>query len=735
MREKAIFFYKWGDGRQVAGGMTFSREMPLPPLAKFSATDSILDRLEMLAAGAGVPFDPVVTRRTIESGKRRDRESGDGDRKPIFEVAAEAARSLGMDVRTHADTFRKTIELVREGAPVLVGSGKCPAGIVVLRVAGRKVMIAEHGETITQEWIRRSELARRLGLESEKEAVDALLVQAQLPYQAIHDAHGGHASPLHRLVSLLRTERSDVNVIVVYAVGISILTLATPLAVETLVNSIAFGRLIQPLIVVSLLLFASLAFAAVLRVMQTILVELFQRRLFVRLVADLAYRLPRVMVSAFDRQHGPELVNRFFDVVTVQKVCATLLLEGVGLVLSALIGAVLLAVYHPFLLIYDIVLVGGMTVVTYLLGKGAIQTSIAESRAKYDVADSLEEIARLPIAFKQGTGPELAIEHAESRAHVYLNARAAHFRIVLRQVIFALGLQALASTVLLGLGGWLVMVGQLTLGQLVAAELIVTVVIGSFAKIGKHLESFYDLMAAMEKIGHLIDIPLEEEGSEDLEIEQRPVWLSLRDVHFKHGEGTRVLFNRFSLDIEAGARIAIIGPSGVGKSTLLELLYGLRLPTFGGVCIDGIDTRVIRLSELRRTSSLLRDFDVVAGTVLENVRMGRHDITSTQVSEALNRVGLLDDLSRMPEGLNTPLTPTGSPLSRGQVRRVLLARAIVGKPRLILIDGVLDGFDLELRKRMTSVLVDRSSPWTVVIVTQCADVIEACDRVITIQSP
>ncbi|MFO0946252.1 MAG: ATP-binding cassette domain-containing protein [Planctomycetota bacterium] len=709
----------------------------MPSLSAPHPTDHVFDNLEMLAAGSGVPFDPVAARHAIESGKRRLEPAIEGEWPGNFLAIADAAKSIGMDARPVDEPLRKLLNLAREGAPVLVGSKKLPMGVVLLRASGRKVLIADRAETMSRRWIPRLELLIQLGIDSDKEVVEAILVQPQLPYQPMHHGHGhGHrVSPLRRLMALLQTERSDIHVVVVYAIGISILTLATPLAVETLVNSIAFGRLIQPLIVVSLLLLASLGFAAVLRIMQTILVELLQRRILIRLVADLAYRLPRVQVSAFDRQHGPELVNRFFDVVTVQKVCATLLLEGVGLVLSAFIGALLLAVYHPFLLIYDIVLVFGMTVVTYLLGRGAIRTSVAESLAKYDVADSLEEIARLPIAFKQGAGPTLAIEHAESRAHAYLAARVEHFRVLLRQIIFALSLQALASTALLGLGGWLVMSGQLTLGQLVAAELIVTVVIGSFAKIGKHLESYYDLMAAMDKIGHLIDIPLEEEGTEEPSSERPSAKIALRDVHFRHGEGGRVLFDHFSLDIEPGERVAVAGPSGVGKTTFLELLYGLRLPTFGGVCIDGIDTRVIRLSELRRSAALLRDFDVVAGTVLDNVRMGRHGITSTQVSEALARVGLLDDLARMPEGLNTPLTPTGSPLSRGQVRRVLLARAIVGKPRLILIDGVLDGFDLELRKRMTAILVDHDAPWTAIIVSQCPDVVAACDRSITFQSP
>ena len=325
------------------------------------------------------------------------------------------------------------------------------------------------------------------------------------------DDHGAreHVSPLARLLGIIRPEKHDIWVILVFSLVVGVLALASPIAVEALVNTVAFGQYLQPVIVLAIILFTFLAFAAAIRGLIVYVVEIIQRRLFVRVVEDLAYRLPRVQQQAFDREYGPELVNRFFDVVTVQKVVATLLLDGIAIVLQTAIGMAVLAFYHPFLLGFNLVLLFSIGFVVFGLGQGAVTTAVKESVSKYAVGAWLQELTRSPTAFKLHGGSQFALDRADQLAIDWLIARRDHFRILMRQILFALGLQAVAATALLGLGGWLVIQGELTLGQLVAAELIVMVIVGSFAKIGKHLESFYDLLASVNKLGHLFDLPTE----------------------------------------------------------------------------------------------------------------------------------------------------------------------------------------------------------------------------------
>lgn len=528
---------------------------------------------------------------------------------------------------------------------------------------------------------------------------------------------------------LLRAEKRDLWHVGVFAAGVGILSLAVPIAVEALISNVQGGNqaMFQVVVVLSLIVLFCLSLAGAMRAWSTYVVELIQRRVFVRVVADLSDRLPRVQNRAFDRQHGPELVNRFFDVLTVQKAGATLLLEGMSVVLQGVIGMVVLAVWHPYLLGYNIALLIALVFVVYLLGFGAISAKIRESYAKYAVAGWLEEMVRHPQAFKLAAGQDYALARADVLTREYLDSRLESFRILFRQIVFGIGLQALASAALLGLGGWLIIRNELTPGQLVAAELIVVVLVGSFVKLGKSLESYYDLMAAVDKLGHLMDLPLEREGGETLPAYDRPAALELRNVSFTYDEGNEVIVN-LTAAVRAGERVALVGASGAGKSTLVELLLGLREPTGGHVEIDGVDVRDLRLHNLREQVVSVAGEEVFDGTVLDNVRLGREKVTAGDVRAALRTVELLDDVQALPDGLNTPMVTGGGPLSRGQAERLMLARAIAGRPRLLVLDETLDHLDPALRRTVLGRVFDRQAGWTLLVVTHDAEVIAACDR-------
>ncbi|MGF1464702.1 MAG: peptidase domain-containing ABC transporter [Sandaracinaceae bacterium] len=540
-------------------------------------------------------------------------------------------------------------------------------------------------------------------------------------------------SPWVRLRSLLRQERHDLFVTLVYAAGVGILGLATPIAVQALVDTVAFGTLLQPLAVLTLLLLAFLAFAAVLRALQAWVVEILQRRLFVRLVNDLSHRLPRVELTAFDRAHGPELVNRFFDLFTIQKAASSLLIGGLETVLTTAVGMIVLAFYHPLLLAFDVLLILVVAGILFGLGRGATQSAVEESKAKYEVASWLEEVARHPAAFKLAGGPSLARERADELAAHYLTKRKRHFRVVFRQLGGALGLQALASAGVLGIGGLLVIERQLTLGQLVAAELIVTTVVASFAKVGKHLETTYDLIAALDKVGQLIDLPLEPSRyatsfqtslSEGARVNARGLAYAF--------DGRGPLFDHVDLELESGDRALLAGQSGSGRSVLVDVLLGLRKPTRGRVEIDGFDLEDVHRRELRERTALVRGQELVVGTLADNVAFGRKGIDAQRIREALRAVDLLDEVARLPDGLGTRVMPDGSPLSRGQASRLVLARALAGGPSLLVIDGALDGLDPQTRLKVLDAVFSPEATWTVLVITDDPAVSMRCARTLTL---
>ena len=176
--------------------------------------------------------------------------------------------------------------------------------------------------------------------------------------------------------------------------------------------------------------------------------------------------------------------------------------------------------------------------------------------------------------------------------------------------------------------------------------------------------------------------------------------------------------------------MCITGASGSGKSTLIQLLWGLRRATRGALRLDGRDLRELSYDSLRRTVGLASDVEIVQASVRDNVRLGRPFVSDDDVRNALDKVGLLDELGDLPHGADTELGTAGHPLSDGQVRRLLVARAIAGKPRLLIVEDVLDQLSGEKRQRLARTLFDPSEGWSLIVVSNLPEVAARCDLVL-----
>jgi ABC-type bacteriocin/lantibiotic exporter with double-glycine peptidase domain len=547
--------------------------------------------------------------------------------------------------------------------------------------------------------------------------------------------HGGHhggakTRPMKRLVEALRLERSDVWTVVAFATAVGVLSIVTPAAIEALVNTVAFGAYLWPVIVLAGVMFGFLVLATLLRAMQLYVVECMQRRFFIRTADTFADHFARGEIEAFDGRNPTDIVNRFFEVASVQKALATLLVDGIGVVMITFVGLAVLAFYHPYLLTFAAVMAGLVFFLLFVLGIGGVRSSIDESYAKFDVAAWLEELAKCPHTFRFGRGGELAYRRADDLADAYLTARRRHFRVIWRQTLFAFFLEAVAMTVLLGLGGWLVINRQLTLGQLVAGELIVALVLAAISKSGKYIETFYDLQASLDKLGVIDQLPLERQGGETLPPSSEPMRVVVETRRWTPSQGTRSAEPLRRVEINPGERVAVSGPSGSGKTRLLETLALLRVPAEGLLEFDGLDARSLDRPQTRLQLAYVGQAETFADTVAENIRVGRSDLSSTDIRRALEMVGLADTVARLPEGVGTPLASDGQPLSANDLSRLSIARAIAGRPRLLLINGMLDRLDLRTCPQLVESLFDRSAPWTLVIVTARDDIKNRCDRTV-----
>lgn len=700
-------------------------------------TAKVLARtLEQLARQTGVALEPHLAR---DAAIRALRNNPGAESSHRFEQLIAAASECSLRVVPVRLPLSEVVWRARRDLPIVAvtPSGEwrvlAQRGVFHLRIARRD---GKPG----YETLRREVLARELGLTSVSEPAEFAVVHPERPAAGLgahRDGHGhshghDHPAPHRRLLGLMRAEMPDVWSIVIFSAITGILYLAVPLTVDAVVNNIAFGGqdqvYLQALVILSVALLAFLGLLAFVRAVQHYLTEVIQRRIFVRLAADLAYRLPRVTAASTDQMHVPELVNRFFDVLTVQKSTALLLLEGVNLVLSAVIGMIVLGFYHPSLLAFDLALLGLVCFIVFGLGRGAVKTSIQESVSKYAIAGWLEQLAHFPNLFKSPGGEKFALDRTDLLARRYLDARRSHFRVLIRQISGLLALQAIASSSLLVVGGVLVLSGELTLGQLVASEIIVNAVVASVAKLGKHLEGWYDAMAAVDKLGYLIDLETEREHGETPSVRSQPAQVEVSELEFAYD--LKPVFSRLTFKLQPGARAGLLAPLGGGASTLIDLLYGLRTPSTGHILIDRLDVRQWSLPALRHDVALVRGHDILDATVTENVQLGRAEIGLDEVRDALAAVRLLDDVLMLPLGLDSPLLLGGRPFTSLQRTRLVLARAIVGRPRLLLVDKTLDSLEPDALEALCTLLFDQNQPWTLVVATHDLAVIRRCNQLI-----
>lgn len=633
-------------------------------------------------------------------------------------------RFAGVPTRELILSAREACETVRPGLPLATWLPSI-GWLSLLETRGGRSRITTGEES--ERWLPQAEFLALCDSTGADPTHPWLVLEPTLPLAAASPGHG--IPPLRRLIELVRPDRGDIMTIVLYAIFVGLLSLATPIAVQRLVNTVAFGGLIQPVAILALMLFAGLTLAGVLSVLQAYLAELIQRRVYVRACMDLADRLPRVDQNALAERHGPELVNRLLDLTTLQKSGAALLLDGTAVVLQTLAGLLILSFYHPLMFGFSGLLVAAIAFVLLGLGRGGTSTAIGESAAKYAVVGWMEELMRHSATFRGRTSREWAMQRADALATSWVTARRSHFRIVLRQIVGSAGLNVLVSSLLLGLGGALVVSGQLTLGQLVASEIIVAAIVASLARLGKQVESYYDMLASVDKLGILLDLPLERSQGRSPRRDSGQAELVVTDVRAISSTG-EPLFEHLSLRVAAGERIGLLAKDARASSALLDLVCGLRHPDAGYVTLDGEDLRELRLDDLRDQVVCVRQPEIFAGTIADNLAIGIEPTSTDRLYEALEVVGLLHELRGMPDGLNTRVATNGWPLTRSQMGRLMIARAILCEPRVLALDDAFVYLDEGDRKHIAEAVLAPDAPWTALVVSSDPEILTRCTRLV-----
>lgn len=537
--------------------------------------------------------------------------------------------------------------------------------------------------------------------------------------------------PIKRLLEIVQLERSDLYILLMLIVGYGLLGIATPVAVQALVNIVTMGGVMQPLYVVSTILFFLLLLSGVLYMFEFYVVEHIQRRLFVRTTISVAANTQGIDTVVYDSANPVELVNRFFDITNVQKAAATMLTVGLTAFLQGLIGSVILIFYSINFAIVVVMMLAVLVFIIFVLGKNAEASAIEESKVKYATAAWLESIARNFYLFKFYNGLQRTKIITHDHVANYLDKRSKHFRVLLLQNLGSIILYATAGTAMLALGGALVIQGQINLGQFVAAELIIFGVLSAYVRFIGKLEYFYDMLAALDKIGVLDDLPQEQIGLHKLDV---PALESITafDLNFNYSARIQPIKN-LSFELKKGESLGVLGASGSGKSTLIGLITALRSPSSGHIEFNGNDLRQLDQTQVRAHIGLAAKIEFIEHSILENVRLNRTDISLSKINAVLHDLGLLSDLQNLESGIDTVLTAFGAPLSTTQQQLLMLARAIVAQPDLLIIDGLLDNLSQKELEKVLNLLAQYQTQGMLIVTTRFEEIAAKFNQVLKLK--
>ena len=533
-------------------------------------------------------------------------------------------------------------------------------------------------------------------------------------------------TPLWRLLHLLFTEKRDILYIFIYAVFIGLISLVIPLGIQTTIELVSGGVFFSSIYIMIGGVIVGVLISGGMQVFQLSLVEYLQRRIFTRAAFEFAYRFPHIASHSIQGVYAPGLVNRFFDVLTIQKGLPKFLIEFSGAGLQILFGLLLLSLYHPFFVFFGLGLIGFLAVIFYLTGTQALKTSIKESTYKYKLIHWLEDIARLHQTLKLTGTTTLPVSRTDFFVNNYLKNRKSHFRILLAQFTYIVVFKALIIGGLLIIGTILVVSREITLGQFVASEVIIILILNSVEKIIMYMDVIYDLLTAVDKIGAVTDLPTERRGGLDMTDTSQPFAISLVDVR------SRQTVHGIDMTIKPGERVCISGPSGSGKTALAELMAGLHADYTGGILVNGYSIRDLDLTYYRdHLAANGPEHELFEGTLLDNVMVGNPKINTNDVLEVLDRVGLKDTIAAWPHGIDTELTSAGEALGSGLAHRIILARCLARKPRLFLLSDYFTGVS-EREKATLLGCVFSEKEATVICFSNDPVVMAACSRTIVL---
>ncbi len=547
-------------------------------------------------------------------------------------------------------------------------------------------------------------------------------------------AHTGVSltASLKKLHSILLLDKRDIAVTYMFSIMAGLVQLSLPLGIQSIISFVLTGSISASIVVLTGMVVFGVFINGLLQVRQLQIIEKVKQKIFVRYSLEYSYRLPMLNIEKLDNEYLPELVNRYFDNVSLQKGIDKILISLPAAVIQVLLGLILLAFYHPVFIAFGFVLIIIVLAIIRFTSPKGLATAINASGYKYAVAAWLQEIARNVKTFKYTRGATFQMEKTDALVGEYLSSRTSHFKILLSQFWSLISFKIIITAAMLIIGSYLLITQQINVGQFIASDIVIIAIIGSIEKIITNLDAVYDALVSVEKLSVVTDAETEHGGTLPLPAEAKGVSVQFKNVQFAYGNDLPVLSN-VNFSIQAGQMVQLKGASGAGKSTALRLLTGAFKNYQGEVLIDDIPVANYQLESLRsNTGILLGSQDIFKATLLQNITIGNPNISIQQVTQLAGLCGLDAFVKASPNGYDTVLLPLGNKLPNTVRKNILLLRALLGNTRLLLLEEPFSHLAQPYKSNVLNYIKHQKNA-TVIIASQNDDELSnTCNKVITL---
>ena len=640
-----------------------------------------------------------------------------------------SGRGLGLIYINHDLSLSQVLELLDNPAPLLAFTQKDGEEQPVILKKDKQGIHVYHHDSNPKTTDKKN--LPELHTNEEGQIITLVCISKK---EIVADKTEPSKSAIDSFIRLISSEKKSIWYIYLYAVLGGLISLSLPLGIQSIINFINSGVVATSVVVLIIFVLLGILVSGGIQVMQLSIVEHIQQRLFAKTAFNIADRIPKVKIEHILKFYPPELINRFFDILTVQKGISNILMDMTSAVIQIFFGLILLSFYHPYFIFFGLILVSALALLVYLSGSRGLDSSLKESKYKYKLAFWLEEVARTLVTFKMSGNTNLAVEKTDHLVADYTKSRKKHFKILMFQYFSFVGFKTVITAGLLILGSILVVNNEINIGQFVASEIIIILIMSAVEKVISKLDKIYDLLTSSVKLEQVTTLPMEQLQGFDFDPveDEKGIAIKTSDLKYKYPGSHTYSLKGIDLEIGSSEKVSLSGFNNAGKTTLIHVLLGLLEDYEGAIFFNGMSLKDTNKTSLHNAiSNNLYDTEIFHASLLENITLGRKEVSKEDLLWALEFVGLNEYIGELPDGLHTELISGSLRLPENITHKILMARSVVSRPKLLILNDRLLGNEKKEKKDLLDRLLDQS--WTALILSNDPEVMKRCDKNIFLQ--